>query len=75
MLTEFCVYAILHEMNVTGNGKWGKKNRITVTGAAVILGVHRVHLSLCIHGHRQSKRLMKRYRTLKREHQKGVLDA
>ena len=38
--------------------------RITVTAAAEILGVHRVHLSYVIHGHRKSPRLIARYHDL-----------
>jgi len=38
---------------------------ITVTDAAKRLGVTRTHLSLVIHGHRQSRSLTQRYAALK----------
>jgi plasmid maintenance system antidote protein VapI len=41
--------------------------RLTVIAAAQILGVHRVHLSYVIHGHRTSRELLRRYRDLVKE--------
>jgi len=37
----------------------------TITAAALALGVTRTHLSLVIHGHRQSRSLTARYTALK----------
>jgi len=39
--------------------------KLTVTAAAKTLGVTRTHLSLVLHGHRQSRRLTARYTALK----------
>ncbi len=37
---------------------------MSITDAAKILGVTRSHLSLVVHGHRQSKALASRFRAL-----------
>ncbi len=44
-----------------------KPKRLTVTRAALLLGVTRPHLSYVLHGHRKSRSLMRRYRALKKE--------
>ena len=41
-----------------------KLKRLSVTNAAKMLGVSRVHLSSVIHGRRKSPRLLERYRAL-----------
>lgn len=41
-----------------------QKSRLTVTEAARRLGVTRVHLSYVLNGHRQSRRLLRRYQEL-----------
>jgi hypothetical protein len=41
-----------------------KANRWTLSGAAVALGVTKGHLSRVLHGHRQSRSLMRRYTEL-----------
>lgn len=43
--------------------------RLTVTKAAELLGVHRVHLSRVLHHHRQSRSLTRRYQQLLAQHQ------
>jgi plasmid maintenance system antidote protein VapI len=45
--------------------KPAKPLRLTITAAALALGVTRTHLSLVIHGHRQSRSLTARYAALK----------
>lgn len=44
------------------------KPKLTVTAAAKILGVTRVHLSYVKHGHRSSPRLLRRYNALRHQH-------
>jgi hypothetical protein len=51
------------------NGKRKKRGRwpadlLTVTKAAKKLGVSRGHLSYVLHGHRESRPLLRRYRAL-----------
>ena len=48
----------------TTRSQRAKANRLTVTEAARILGVSRVHLSSVIHGRRPSRKLSARFEAL-----------
>jgi hypothetical protein len=63
----------MRETGYAGTGGKVKRKSLTVTEAARRLGVHRVHLSYVIHGHRRSKRLTRRYRELLRAQNKILL--
>jgi hypothetical protein len=52
-----------------------RKGQLTITRAAKLLGVHRVHLSAVLNGRRTSASLTRRYRELKKSHAKEVASA